>query len=354
MLNKRMLTMEDANSILKHFGKGFCDYYTLDTRLLTTVDTWFAYDFIDVYRVTGSISFNVKNSLWTGGFRVVDCNIESPSVSVGSDSVTVTGTGLEWVVLLLELSPEFNHGTIFELDYQVEYTPVMRPFYEDLVLTMGFLDGEEPVTGLDVLDKITGDELVTDSDGLVTVTAPLDKAGDYDYILEAENNGVTVEYKFPYQRLHSELPVALLNSSIYRDKVNILEFQFLYDDMYNITEDMLFGENTIRLKVNGHYYSLTDYNGDVFRFTVPVSLASYLNIRLEISGNDYLSDYTVDMKVSTVYLSVEDAQALNSELAGESPAGTILFTGTGLESSVNVGSDVNILFRENVSKVQGI
>ena len=25
MLNKRMLTMEDANSILKHFGKGFHD-----------------------------------------------------------------------------------------------------------------------------------------------------------------------------------------------------------------------------------------------------------------------------------------------------------------------------------------
>jgi len=349
MLNKRMLTMEDANSILCHFGKGFCDYYTLDTKLLTTADTWFAYDFIDVYRVTGSISFNVKNSLWTGGFRVIDSNIGSPSVSVSGDSIVVTGTGLEWVILILELSPEFNYGEIFELDYQVEYTPVIRPFYEDIVLTMGFLDGDEPVTGMSVTDKITGETLTTDSDGLVTVTAPLDKAGDYDYVLEAENNGETVEYRFPYQRLHSELPVALLNSQVYRDKVNILEFQFLYDDMYNITEDMLFGENTIRLKVNGHYYSLTDYTGSVFRFTVPVSLASYLNIRLEISGNDYLMDYVVDMNVSTVYLSVDDAQALNSELAGESPAGTILYTGAGLESSVNVSTDVNVLFRENVS-----
>ena len=121
-----MLTMEDANSILCHFGKGFCDYYVLDTRDLTTVDTWFAYDFIDVYRVTGSISFNVKNSLWTGGFRVIDSNIGSPSVSVSGDSIVVSGSGLEWVILVLELSPEFNYGEIFELDYQVEYTPVIR------------------------------------------------------------------------------------------------------------------------------------------------------------------------------------------------------------------------------------
>ena len=55
-----MLTVEDANSILKHFCKGFCDYYTLDTKDLDTVDTWFAWDFIDVYRVTNSISFTTK------------------------------------------------------------------------------------------------------------------------------------------------------------------------------------------------------------------------------------------------------------------------------------------------------
>ena len=32
MWNKRLLTVEDANSVIQHFGRGFCDYYTLDTR----------------------------------------------------------------------------------------------------------------------------------------------------------------------------------------------------------------------------------------------------------------------------------------------------------------------------------
>ena len=266
MWNKRMLTTEDANSIIEHFGKGFVDYYVLDTRELETVDTWFAYDFIDVTRVTDSISFNIKNSLWTGGYRILDCNIESPTVSVSGTAISVSGTGLEWVVLELELSPEFEHSSIFELDYEVEYTPVIRPFFEDIALTMGFLDGETPVTGMTVTDTITGETLTTDSDGLVTVVSDIDKAGDYDYILEAENNNVTVDYHFPYKRVQAELPVRLLNDSIVRDKTNLLEFEFLFDDECSITEEMLFEDNHIRLKVDGKYYEINEYADNVFSF----------------------------------------------------------------------------------------
>ena len=294
-----MLTVEDANSIITHFGKGFCDYYTLNTQVLTTMDTWFAWDFVDVIRITDSITFNIKNSLWTGGFRVIDSNIGSPSVDVSGDFIVVSGSGLEWVILVLELSPEFNYGEIFELDYQVEYTPVIRPFYEDIALTMGFLDGETPVTGMTVTDKITGETLTTDSSGLVSVISPLAKHGDFDYILEAANNLHTVDYNFPYTRVQCELPVVLVNPVLYRDKLNLLTFKFLFDDGYNITEDMLFEDNRIRLRANGVFYDVKEYHEDSFSFEVPLGLRDYADLHLIIGGNDYLEDYTVDYSILT-------------------------------------------------------
>lgn len=352
MWNKRILTTEDANSIIEHFGKGFCDYYLLDTRELETVDTWFAYDFIDVTRVTDSISLNIKNSLWTGGYRILDCNIESPTVSVSGTAISVSGTGLEWVVLELELSPEFNHGSIFELDYEVEYTPVIRPFYGDIALTMGFISKsivngeivETPVSGLSVTDMVTGDSLTTDSDGLVTVVSDIDKAGDYDYILEAENNGVTVDYYFPYKRVQAELPVRLLNDSIVRDKTNLLEFEFLFDDEYNITEEMLFENNHIRLKVDGKYYEINEYANNVFSFEVPISGAYKVNMQLEINGNDYLDNYVLDYSVGTVYATFDSASALKTELESDGSASTVVFNGSVLDASILISKDVRIIF----------
>ena len=343
-----MLTVEDANSIIKHFNKGFVDYYTLDTRLLTTVDTWFAYDFIDVYRVTGSISFNVKNSLWTGGFRVIDSNISSPTVEVVSDTIVVSGTGLEWCILVLELSPEFNYGEIFELDYQVEYTPCIRPFYEEPALTMGFLDGDDPVISLEVSDEITGETLTTDSDGLVTVLAPIGGAGDYDYVLSAENNNVDVTYNFPYQLVQVELPVILLNETVYRDKVNVLEFKFLFDDEYNITEAMLFTDNHIRLRCDNKYYELSSYDTDTFTFEVPIGLNTNSNIVLEINGNDYIDNYRVEMNVPTSFVTLDTASALKSELEGDSPANSIVFNGTSLDTGITVSNSVHLMFSDEL------
>ena len=344
MLNKKLLTTEDANSILYHFGKGFCDYYTLNTQVLTTMDTWFAWDFVDVIRITDSITFNIKNSLWTGGFRVIDANIGSPSVDVSGDSIVVSGSGLEWVILVLELSPEFNYGEIFELDYQVEYTPVIRPFYEDIALTMGFLDGETPVTGMTVTDKITGETLTTDSSGLVSVISPLAEHGDFDYVLEAENNGHTVDYNFPYQRIQCELPVVLVNPVLYRDKLNLLTFKFLFDTEYNITEDMLFEDNHIRLRANGVFYDVKEYNTDSFSFEVPLGLKDYADLHLIINGNDYLENYTLDYSILTRFVTCEDSSDLKSELEGDNPAGTVYYTGTVLDETISISNDVRLVF----------
>ena len=53
-------------------------------------------------------------------------------------------------------------------------------------------------------------------------------------------------------------------------QLNLLEFQFLFDDEYEITESMLFPDNHIRLRCNGVYYEVTSYTGDTFSFEVQI------------------------------------------------------------------------------------
>lgn len=346
VFNSKVLTVEDGNSIISHFAKGFVDYYTLDTRLLTTVDTWFAWDFIDVYRVTGSITFSIKNSLWTGGYRVINSNIESPTVSVSDNEITVAGTGLEWVVLVLELSPEFALDEPLDLEFTPEYTPIIRPFYEDVALTMGFLDDETPVVGLDVTDLITGDSLTTDSDGLVTVLSELDKAGDYDYTLEAENNNVDVDYNFPYARMKCELPIQLLNENIHRDKQNVIEFKFLFDNEYNITPEMLFENNLIQLVVDNVVYTVNEYENDTFNFIVPVGSTNRLNMNLKIGGNEYLDKYNVVYNVDCDFVTIMSSSDLKQELESELSASVVVFGGNELGTTINIIRDVVVRFTD--------
>lgn len=347
-VNPKMLTVEDVNSIVEHFSKGFCDYYTLDTRLLTIPDTWFAYDFIDVYRVEDSITFSIKNSLWTKGYKILDCNIGSPSVTVEDDLIGVSGTGLEWVVLVLELSPEFQYDDYLELDFNPIYTPVIRPFYEDVALTMGFFDDDTPVTGLSVDDLITGDTLTTDSDGLVSVISPINKHGDYDYMLECENSDEFVTYNFPYVRIKSELPVRLVNDVIYRDKLNTLTFEFLFDTEYNITEEMLFNNNELVLVVDNVKYSVNNVVDNKFMFNVPIGSRNELTMKLEIGGNDYLDKYDMVFTVDCDFITFDNATALKEELESESSASVVVFTGTILDAEINITKNVLVRFSDVV------
>lgn len=343
MINKKLLTVEDCNSIISHFGKAFCDYYILDTSQLID-SNWFAYDFIGIIKSSSSISFEIKNDLWTGGYRILDCNINDYTVDYANRYLVVSGTGIESVKLLLELSPEFNYGKVFELDYNPVYTPVIRPFYESVALTMGFLDDETPVTGMTVTDRTGGGTLTTDEDGCVTVSSGKNKAGDFDYVLRCTNNGEVVDYNFPYQRIQCELPVALLNSAVYRDKTNSLEFKFLFDSGYGISESMLFTDNTIRLRVDGKYYSVKEHTGSVFKFEVPIGFNSHYAMQLVIGGNDYVDNYTVMFEVDTEFISFNTCSALKTEIESSLSAGTIYYAGSVLDAVVNVTRDVNIVF----------
>lgn len=349
MFNKRLLTCEDANSIIKHFGRGFCDYYEIDTSELTSPDYWFAYDFIDIYRTEDIIQFSINNSLWTKGFYISDANINDYSVSVENDKITVTGTGLEWCVLVLELSPEFSYDNYVELDFKPVYLPVIRSFYEDIPLVMGFRDNNDsPVTGLTVEDLTSGETLTTDSDGLVAVTSPINHHGDFDYKLEALNGGETVDYNFPFIRIKTEMPVRLVNETVYRDKNNLLTFEFLYDDSYNITSDMLFNGNNLGLIVDTVEYPVESVNGNQFSFEVPIGSRNSLTMKLKIEGNDYVSMSSVEFNVPVSFVTCSDSVELKEELESDSPASVIVFTGEILDDEINVSNDVLIRFSDLV------
>ena len=276
----------------------------------------------------GSIQFTVSNGLWTGGYHVLDANIESPSVSVSGDVVTVSGTGLEWCVLVLELSPEFSHESKFDLGLYPEFSPVIRPFYEDISLVMGFfdIDTDTGVSGLSVSDLITEETLTTDSNGLVAVTSGIDKHGDYDYMLGVSNNSVDVTYNYPYQRIKTELPVRLLNTDIYRLKQNTLSFEFLFDEDYSITEDMLFGDNSISLIVDNVVYPVNSFSDNGFDFIVPVGDTSICNMKLRIGGNMYLPKYDLEFVHGVSIVSCSTGSELKAELESADCAGVVLFT----------------------------
>ena len=347
--NKKLLTCEDANSIIKHFGRGFVDYYEIDTSDLTSPDYWFAYDFIDIYRTENIIQFSINNSLWTKGFYISNSNIDDFSVNVKDDKITVTGDGLEWCVLVLELSPEFRYDDYVELEFKPVFLPVIRPFYENIPLVMGFVDNNgNAISGLTVEDLITSETLTTDNDGLVAVTSTIDKHGDFDYRLETENSGKTVEYNFPYIRIKTELPIRLVNDSVYRDKQNTLTFEFLYDNSYNITSDILFTGNNLVLTVDNVEYDVSAIEGNQFSFNVPIGSRNSLTMRLKIEGNDYINNYNMIFNVDCEYVIFDSSADLKLELESDSPASVVVFTGESLDDEINVSKDVLIRFSELV------
>ena len=350
--NKRLLTCEDANSIISHFGRGFCDYYELDTRDLTSQDFWFAYDFIDIYRTEDIIQFSINNSLWTNGYYIKGANINDFDVDVEEDRITVTGTGLEWCILVLELSPEFRYDDYVVLDFKPEFLPVIRPFYESIHLVMGFMDNTGTgVAGLSVEDLITGESLTTDNNGLVSVISSINHHGEFDYQLETTNGGETVDYNFPYIRVKTELPVSIVSENLFKNSKNTIVFKFLFDDTYNITPNMLFTDNNIQLIVNNTVYTDYSINGTEFMFNIDLTDFDndYLNLSLVMSGNDYLEDCTYNFVEHVTYFNTDSVAVLAEEISNIDGAEIIDFTGTVFDDIVDVTRSVNVRFIESES-----
>lgn len=347
-MNNKMLTVEDANSVLEHFGKAVLDYYTLDTRLLTNSD-WFAYDFITVSKSSGSFSFSINNALWTGGYYVTT-NIQSPTVTGDENGLTVSGSGLEYVLLVLELSSDFSfNGTIFELAYNPVYFSFIKPFYESRSFSVGFRDkNDNPVTGVNILDKMTGETLTTDSDGLVTVNVAGGVNGLSKYQLQTSTG---LDYYFPYVNIKVDLPVTLVNTSIFRNKRQLIGFRFLFDEEYNISDEMLFNDNNIFLTVNGVDYTVNSFNDATFDFLVDLENVGTdtVSMVLHMAGNEYLNSGKFVFVEQLTYFTTDNQSVLQSELSDSDGADVIIYTGTELSSMVNVDREVEIRFTSTVS-----
>lgn len=345
VLNKQLLTMEDCNSILQHFTKGFIDYYTLDTRDLTTTDNLVSYDFVDIIRFENSITFKIKNDFWTKGYMIKDCNLSSYSVSGSGNEIVVTGTGLEWVVLCLELSSSFKHTNPSELEYIIEYTGRVRPFFMTLQLSFKCVDSNGvPVVGAVFTDSSGTVTFTTDSNGKIYFNVYPDTVGRSHVTLKTRENNTQLTYKFPFIYVKSKFPVKILNDNIVKDKDNILDFKFLHNDYSYLTDSVFFNGNNIKLKTGGNSYSLDSYSNGEFSFNVPVGGDDKLNIELFIEGNDYIERYSKFFEVDTSYLSFDDSSDLKAELESENSAKTVLFTGDSLDDEINIDKDVSIIF----------
>ncbi len=342
-IDKKILTMEDANSVIQHFTKGFIDYYYLDTRDLTTEDNLFAYDFIDIYRVEGNIEFKIANEFYTRGFQVKDCNIEGYNVTASGDEISVTGTDLEWVVLCLEMSSSFKHESPIELEYIIEYSGRIRPFYRTHQLSFKCVNNNEPVSGKTFTDPSTGTTYTSNNNGEVSINVSPAKPGERVVELKTTHNGTQVTYNFPFIYIKSKFPIKILNDNIIKDKNNILNFKFLYNTNPFLQDEMFFNGNHIQLKTGNNTYNLDNYGNSEFAFNVPVS-ADKLNMEVYIEGNDYIERYSDFFEVDTSYVSFDDSADLKAELESENCAKTVLYTGDYFSQPINVNKDVHIIF----------
>ena len=346
--NNRFLTVEDTNSIIEHFGKAVSDYYIVDTRLFDTLDFWFAYDFITVSKSTGSFDFEIHNSLWTGGYYVFDSNINDYTVSVDDFNLTVSGSGLEYVVLVLELSTNYNLTGSTSLIVNPYFTPVIRPFYETINIKQFFVDKtDNPVANLDVTTKDGVKK--TNNNGEVSINYPINSGGDYTADMGVtQANSIVESYKFPFIRLKTELPIILLNNHVYKDKKQVLSFKFLSDT--NISDTILFTENNIRLTINNKVYTVDSYNNGVFNFFVDLEDYFYdtVNLRLNISGNDYIEAYSLDINADLVFESLDNVSDLKIAIVDLDGADTIYYSGVELNDQIQVNRDVRIVFTDTV------
>ncbi len=343
--NTHMLTVEDTNSIIEHFGKAVSDYYVLDTRLLDTTDYWFAYDFIIISKSSNSITFEISNTLWTGGYYIYDCNITDYNVNIYEKTITISGTGLEYVVLGLELSTNYFLSTITELAYNPYFTPVIRPFYEDVTISPIWVDKTDtPKANL----AVTTEEGVknTNSQGEVSVNYSSNSSGLHTSEMSISQNNLTETYDFPFIRVKSELPIILVNNEILKDKKQVLTFKFLFDDNYQITDEMLFTDNKIRLIVNNKIYEITEYADACFSFFVNLEDYFYDNIelKLNINGNDYIETYSTTIKHEVVFETLDNVSDLKLAIEDENGADTIYYEGTDIDDLIYVNRDVRIEF----------
>lgn len=344
-IDKKIITMEDANSVLQHFTKGFIDYYYLDTRDLTTEDNLFAYDFIDIYRIEDNIVFKIANEFYTRGFQINDCNIENYSVTASGDEINITGTGLEWVVLCLEMSSSFKHENPIELEYIIEYTGRIRPFHRTHQLSFKCVNGGEPVAGKTFTNPDSGVTATSNNNGEVFCNINPGKPGERLLVLTTTHNSTQVTYKFPFIYIKTKFPIKLLNDNIIRDKNNILNFKFLYNSNPFLENDaVFFNGNHIKLKTANNSYSLGNYGNSEFAFDVPAVSAEKLDMEVYIEGNDYIERYSEFFEVDTNYLSIDDSADLKAEVESENSAKTILYTGDYFSQPINIDKDVHIIF----------
>lgn len=345
-IDKKILTMEDANSVIQHFTKGFIDYYYLDTRELTTEDNLFSYDFIDIIRTEDNIIFKISNDFWTGGYRIEDCNIPDYSVTAIDNEIDISGIGLEWVVLSLELSSSFKHQNPVELECIIEYSGQIRPFYETHQLSFKCLNDNTPVVGKTFTDPNTSTTYTSNSDGEVFVDIDPDKPGNKNLVLNTNQNGTLITYIFPFIYIKTKFPICFLNENIVKDKNNILNFKFLYDSNAFLQDEMFFNGNHIQLRTGNNTYNLDNYGDSKFSFNISVT-ADKLDMEVYIEGNNYIERYSKFFEVETSYVSFDNSLDLKTELESEDSAKTVLFTGNSINHQININKDVHIIFNGN-------
>lgn len=349
MLNKRMLTVEDANSIIKHFGKGFIDYFTIDTRKID-VD-YGAVDFVDIIKGDNRITFKVHNSLWTGRYFIKATDAQIINLWMEDDEIIIIareGT-ITYAVIELEISPDIERTATGSLVYNIYYDSVICPAGGSRTIEVLIKNGSVPATDLEVYDCETGETINTDSEGKIYLNTPFRAKGVYNYDIKINED----KYSLVYEVIPLQLPV-LFESGLYSAKKCEMSCKFLFDDEYRFSEDLtklFFYHNQyhMKLKLGGKYYTPIRTVDTACQFNVDIPDTKNVTGELIIAGNGYIDRYSVPFSLDIDYKHYNSISSLYNDLIGEYPPAILIYDGTAFDEGITVDSDLKIIFNDVVA-----
>ena len=329
--NYDFLTVEDYNTIVAKYGENYNDLYTMDVMELYSlanhgVNT---YDFLRIFRDGEYLRISVENSLWQGEIKILECTMSEgwgtrPSmVQYGDQGFRITMSGVESLTIGLI----FTNKTSFRFyvnELRVDgVQDMIVPYLLQPSLRLRVMDGETPVQNADVTIFRTDNWMLvdwkhTDANGYCTVNLlGMNSPQLFTYKINTKYGSKDSEdyFKVNYTRISAK-PL-LLSNILYRDTLNTVLFEFLFDSTFNIPYHSLFEGNNIKVYANNKLVS-AELFGEEYEtyYMAGVDLRGYTRDTVEIKiigeGNSFIHPFTVEFTVPVEQYTVSSFEELQA------------------------------------------
>jgi len=332
------LTVEDVNGVLLTYDN-VNSLFCVGMADMTGYD-WFRCDFVECSKTSSTVwNFKVSNSLWTGGFTIINSNDEIIALSSNdysydstTETLTITYTG-DWedLTILFYLSSFYADFTVDYLTVVFDMKPVhfnkdnqFNVLYHSTTIpsTFNLIINDTLIDSFDYNDGLTV-EFLTDYDGEYIIESSNSNTRFYGYVKSLPRlYNVTTEDSSVYLNNHNTLNFAINQDSNTESSVNVRAYyqnNLIYTDTVTVDDTVEFSfdldlstDNTVGVK--RIHIELEDDIVQEFSFSLdgivkPITsqaefrsaLASqipvlYIGQNVPITGTDITINYPVEIR----------------------------------------------------------